>query len=81
MSYHNDVYHRSRFIFNSTLCTKAEKGIGSCHGDSGGPLTLNNQLIGILSWGVPCALGRPDVYTRITSFTDWITKLTGVTPQ
>lgn len=29
-------------------------------------------LLGITSWGVPCALGYPDVYTRIDFYHDWI---------
>jgi secreted trypsin-like serine protease len=44
-------------------------------GDSGGPLvTLDGALIGIVSWGVPCGKGLPDVYTRVSPFKDWIDK-------
>lgn len=37
--------------------------------DSGGPLQCNNVLVGIVSYGTRiCAMGRPDVYTRESSF-------------
>ena len=41
-------------------------------GDFGGPLIANNQLVGIVSWGFACAVGVPDIYTRISSHCDWI---------
>lgn len=43
-------------------------------GDSGSPLVYNGILIGIFSWTKPCALGFPDVFTRINHFTDFIEK-------
>ncbi|XP_065162218.1 transmembrane protease serine 9-like [Atheta coriaria] len=55
------------------VCTFTQKGEGACHGDSGGPLVdSNGEQIGIVSWGVPCAEGYPDVFTRVYSFLDWI---------
>lgn len=41
-------------------------------GDSGGPLVVNNTVVGITSWVRPCGRGYPDVYTRVSSFVDWI---------
>ena len=72
-----------RNIFNLT------GGVGPCHGDSGGPavaggLTADEglQLVGIVSWGHPCAGlpgPKPDadhqppaVFARVTYFLDWI---------
>lgn len=31
-----------------------------------------NQVVGIVSWGVDCAYKYPDVNTRVYSFVDWI---------
>lgn len=40
-------------------------------GDSGGPLIVNGVQVGIVSFGEGCGK-NPGVYTRITSFVDWI---------
>lgn len=47
-------------------------------GDSGGPLISGGQQIGVVSWGIPCARGRPDVFTSVASFRSWIKQNTGV---
>lgn len=41
-------------------------------GDSGSPLVIGNELVGIVSWGIPCAVGFPDVHTRLAPYVDWI---------
>ncbi|XP_053210711.1 plasma kallikrein-like [Panonychus citri] len=60
-------------------------GKDSCSGDSGGPLVVKNlttgkfHIIGIVSAGVACAEPRlPGVYTRVTSYLDWIKQITSV---
>lgn len=65
-------------IYNGTLCAFGRKSEGFCFGDSGGPLTSNGQLIGVVSWGILCARGKPDAYARISIFLDWIQKVSGV---
>ncbi|KAM7410183.1 hypothetical protein PAMA_001568 [Pampus argenteus] len=48
---------------------------GFCSGDSGGPLVCDGETAGVVSFsGRRCGdPTTPDVYTRISSFTDWIT--------
>lgn len=59
-----------------------EGGRDTCQGDSGGPLLVRDDngdfvQLGIVSWGAGCAVaGRYGVYTRITSYLDWIAERT-----
>lgn len=59
-------------VYDFNLCTFTKKGEGICTGDSGGPLVANNEVIGIVSWARPWARGRPDVFTRVSYYVDWI---------
>ncbi|KAL0124390.1 hypothetical protein PUN28_006312 [Cardiocondyla obscurior] len=59
-------------VQSSHICTLTKEGEGACHGDSGGPLVAEGVQIGIVSFGVPCARGAPDVFTKVSAFTDWI---------
>ncbi|XP_048515153.1 trypsin-1-like [Athalia rosae] len=50
-----------------------EGGKGSCHSDSGGPMTVNGVVTGIVSWGAGCGQkGYPDVLLRVSKYLDWI---------
>jgi secreted trypsin-like serine protease len=67
------------------ICAGHPKGgQDSCQGDSGGPLVKFDKngcpyQVGIVSWGVQCALeDAPSVYTRISKYSAWIAKTTGV---
>ncbi|CAH2087591.1 unnamed protein product [Euphydryas editha] len=63
---------------------KLEGGVDACQGDSGGPLQVKINLpksqegsmhfvIGVTSFGIGCARPNlPGVYTRVSSFVDWI---------
>ncbi|KAG7202864.1 hypothetical protein KM043_010014 [Ampulex compressa] len=59
-------------VTKDNICTLNKQGEGACHGDSGGPLVADDKQIGVVSWGIPCARGRPDVFTRVYSYVDWI---------
>ena len=42
-------------------------------GDSGGPMTWNGKHVGIVSWGIGCAMvDYPGVYGETQFFLDWI---------
>ncbi|XP_023953001.2 chymotrypsin-2-like [Bicyclus anynana] len=56
------------------ICTFHSPGRGTCNGDSGSPLVRSdrNQQIGIVSWGIPCARGAPDMFVRVSAYRTWI---------
>ncbi|KAF5278812.1 hypothetical protein FQR65_LT03499 [Abscondita terminalis] len=66
--------HPDGDIAATHLCTFTKVGEGACYGDSGGPLVADGKQVGVVSWGVPCAKGKPDVFTRIYSYLDWISE-------
>ncbi|CAH1106977.1 unnamed protein product [Psylliodes chrysocephalus] len=58
----------------SQMCTSGVSLKNICLGDAGGPLVLDGVLIGIASYGssLGCSIGFPGVYTRVTSYLDWL---------
>lgn len=71
-------------VMDTNLCLDTTGGRSSCQGDSGGGLTLeiNGRLIlaGIVSYGAAasCTSNHPAVYTRVTSYLDWIQEKTNI---
>ncbi|XP_017039808.1 serine protease snake isoform X2 [Drosophila ficusphila] len=78
-------------ILTSQICAHDyEKNRDTCQGDSGGPLQLNLErrrrrhrsrrhyryyIVGITSYGAYCRSEFPGVYTRISSYIDWIASI------
>lgn len=59
-------------VHDTTLCTFIGYGAGTCNGDSGGVFVVNDKIVGVLSWGDPCAIGKPDQFTRVSAHLDFI---------
>jgi secreted trypsin-like serine protease len=76
-----DSLQVSAFTIGDTeICATGPRGgKDSCFGDSGGPLVVPSSTsdgyvqVGIVSWGPQCGNPLfPGVYTRVSSFSDWI---------
>ncbi|XP_011310877.1 chymotrypsin-like protease CTRL-1 [Fopius arisanus] len=70
-------------ITESNICTAARTESDTCQGDSGAPLVINdggyNIVVGIVSYGeTDCPSSAPGVFTRISSFTNWIARVTNI---
>lgn len=79
MKRHN--VQNAEWILDTTLCTVPSRvDIGPSRGDSGTPLIANGLLVGVVSWMVPNSQNLPIQYTRISTFTGWINRVTGVIP-
>ncbi|KAM9772854.1 chymotrypsin-like protease CTRL-1 [Syngnathus typhle] len=62
-------------ISDNTICA-GEVGRGICQGDSGGPVQCKQGSAwiqaGLASFGIPCAIGFPEAFTRLSFYEDWI---------
>lgn len=55
----------ARYDSHTMLCAGGA-GAGGCAGDDGGPLVVDGELAGVLSWTLGCG-DHPDFYTRVTA--------------
>ena len=67
--------------FHVCVGDRKEGKTGSCNGDSGGPLAckVNGafKLVGVASWGInDCDPAFASIYTKVTSYLDWIKSTT-----
>lgn len=81
-NYTADKPELDMFVKNWEICAGfiGIENQNACYGDSGGPLTANNIIYGIVSWGTKiCALpDLPAVYTSVSYFRNWINEKTGL---
>uniref|UniRef100_A0A182NN87 Peptidase S1 domain-containing protein n=1 Tax=Anopheles dirus TaxID=7168 RepID=A0A182NN87_9DIPT len=82
---HEDISKKSGIVFRRGIidemyCARglqAEEGyVDACEGDSGGPLVVdeddNKYVVGVISTGYGCGGEHPGLYTRVSSYFDWI---------
>ncbi|CAD0197580.1 unnamed protein product [Chrysodeixis includens] len=57
------------------ICAYNSVGQGTCNGDSGSGLlhVETGTHIGVVSWGFPCAIGKPDIFARTSAYKDFLT--------
>ncbi|KAJ6789390.1 hypothetical protein PWT90_00943 [Aphanocladium album] len=70
------IEYDGKNVTDHQVCTQVG-GHGTCQGDSGGPLTWISDddkiyQVGLVSFGVPCANKYPDVFTKVSSYVQWI---------
>ena len=59
------------------ICGRAVPGIGVCTTDSGGPVVIGGELVGIVSLSSLCGIGEyPEIYTNIVAVTDFLLNVT-----
>ncbi|MEV0641890.1 trypsin-like serine protease [Streptomyces sp. NPDC050619] len=69
-------YYGADFVKGHMVCagkpaTGSDTGTTSaCNGDSGGPLIVNNRIVGVVSWGVAncVASGAYSVFTKVSTY-------------
>ena len=76
----NNAYEAYGGITENMICAAAlGGGKDACQGDSGGPLVVDGKLVGIVSWGVGCALPLyPGVYSNVATLKSFVTQKAGI---
>lgn len=59
-------------LFDTKACVLPKDSRIICNYDNGAPLTIDNRLVGISSWSIPCERNYPIVVERINAHMDFI---------
>ncbi|KNC33091.1 Trypsin epsilon [Lucilia cuprina] len=73
-----EIYLNYRNVTKSMFCASIPGVKDACAADSGGPVLLDDQLVGIVSWGRGRECAReesPGVYVNINALRPWIDKI------
>ncbi|XP_055590617.1 trypsin 3A1-like isoform X2 [Uranotaenia lowii] len=66
-------------LHDEVFCGYKAGGRDTCQADSGGPISANGKVIGIVSWGLGCgAENKPGVYGNVAEVRGWIAEISGV---
>lgn len=66
-------------IPDTQMCTDGSLIIGACVRDAGAPFTIDDKLIGIVSYSnLICDSGFPTVYMKISAYRKWIAQYSDV---
>lgn len=58
---------------DALICLAHQEGNGACNGDSGGPATFNDELVGVAGFVVGgCGTKNPDGYAKVYYHVNWI---------
>lgn len=70
----NQIYGEGEITERMICAGNVEQGgQDACQGDTGGPLMIDEQLVGLVSWGRGCGRpGYPSVYTFVPGLKSWI---------
>lgn len=67
---------KSTDILDGHICAGDSGNVRECQGDSGGPIIIEfdqvTYVLGITSFSLGCAGLPPSIYTRVSSYIDWI---------
>lgn len=66
---------------DQTMVCAGSPGKDACNGDSGGPLTQDGTVVGVVSWGsLVCENSQPGVYARLSNpeLRDFIRSVSGI---
>jgi trypsin len=76
----NSSYAANGGITENMICAGVPGGgKDACQYDSGGPLVVGGQLVGLVSWGTRCAeADYPRVYSNVATLRNFVTEVTGV---